>query len=190
MANAFDVNSFRALLGQGGARPNQFEVLIGGNAELSSFLVTAASLPGQTINNASVFYRGRVVKLAGDRVFAPWTTTIINDTGFTMRTFIEQWMNDIEDIENKRGYTNPQQYFSDIYVNQLDKNGAILKTYTLVGAWPTDISDVPLSFDANDQISAFSCTWQYQSFITSGGLPSGSFVSLEAGISAVVAPGG
>jgi len=166
----FDVNGFRTRLANGGARPNQFKVDLGGKAgggDLSSFLVTAASLPGQTIGTASVFYRGREVKLAGDKVFAPWTTTIINDSNLAIRSAIEQWMNDIEDNATKVGQLSPSQYFSDLIVTQLDKNGDTdIKTYRLIGAWPTDISEIPLSFDANDQLSSFTCTWNYQYFET------------------------
>lgn len=98
----FAVEQFRETL-LAGARPNLFEVEIQGAEELSNFLVTAASLPGRTIGTASAFYRGREIKLAGDMVFAPWTTTIINDSSMQMREYIEAWMNDyIEDLETRQ----------------------------------------------------------------------------------------
>ena len=165
----FSVERFRNTLADGGARPNQFQVRLGrGLDQLSPFLVTAASLPGQTIGTASVFYRGREVKLAGDRIFSPWTTTILNDSNLELRTRLEAWMNDIENLQTKGGVLNPSGYFADLIVEQLDKNGYVRKSYVLTRAWPTDISEVPLSFDANDQISAFSCTWQYQDMSISG----------------------
>lgn len=166
----FDIDQFRTALGSGGARPNQFMVeLPRGLERVSTFLVTAASLPGQTINPASIYYRGREVKLAGDRTFSPWVTTIINDTGFTIRKTIEDWMSSIEHLQLKRGEVNPGGYFGEIKVHQLTKNGGTpIRTYVLRGAWPTDISDVPLGFDANDQISSFSCTWVYQDFAING----------------------
>jgi hypothetical protein len=165
---AFEIEQFRETL-QAGARPNLFEVEIAGAEQISNFLVTAASLPGRTFGTASAFYRGRELKLAGDMVFAPWTTTIINDTSFQLREYIESWMNDyIEDLEVKTPNANedgsPAGYFGDITVRQLDKAGNPTREYRLIGAWPSDISEVPLSFDANDQISSFTCTWQYQRF--------------------------
>ena len=78
-AAQFSINTFRAKLVNGGARPNQFEVIITfpniPNVPLgtSSFLISVAELPGQTIGVAPVYYRGREVKLAGDKVFAPFT---------------------------------------------------------------------------------------------------------------------
>lgn len=165
---AFQIEEFRNQL-LAGARPNLFEVEIAGAEELSSFLVTAASLPGRTIGTASAFYRGRELKLAGDMVFAPWTTTIINDSSMQMREYIENWMNDfIEDLEVKTASSNetgePAGYFGDVTVRQLDKAGLPIREYKLVGCWPSDISEVGLSFDANDQISSFTVTWQYQRF--------------------------
>lgn len=165
---AFAIEEFRNQL-LAGARPNLFEVEIQGAEELSSFLVTAASLPGRTIGTASAFYRGRELKLAGDMVFAPWTTTIINDSSMKMREYIENWMNDfIEDLEVKTPSANetgePSGYFGDVTVRQLDKLGLAIREYKLIGCWPSDISEVPLSFDANDQISSFTVTWQYQYF--------------------------
>lgn len=169
----FNIGRFQETL-QSGIRPNLFEVILGEDPEASSLLVTSASLPGRTLGTASAYYRGREIKLAGDMTFAPWSTTIINDSSMTFRSILENWMNSrIEDLENKTAEGNPDGspagYFEDIIVNQLDKAGEIIRSYRLVGAWPSDISDVPLSFDANDQISAFTCTWQYQYFTVGEG---------------------
>lgn len=187
--SVFNVENFRTALGAGGSRPNQFQVILtapsgaplpGGFARDSSFLVTAASLPGQTIGTAITFYRGREVKMAGDRVFAPWTTTIINDTAMITRTAIENWINSMEDLQNKNGVILPRSYYGDLTVQQLDRNGGVSKVYKFLGAFPTDISEVGLSYDANDQISSFTCTWQYQDFVTTG---VGSAAPSPAGIS-------
>lgn len=173
----FNVETFRNRLANGGSRPNQFKVDLGSRvgSELSSFLVTSASLPGQTIGTASVFYRGREVKLAGDKVFAAWSTTIINDSELRIRALIEAWMQRIENNETKVTdlSQNLSGYASDITVYQLDKNGNEIRSYTLVGAWPTDISEIGLDFGSNDVISSFSCTWNYQHFIINGQSDSG-----------------
>lgn len=171
-------------MGRGGVRPNQFRVTLSfpsaaGAFDTSkmSYLVSVAELPGQTVNPAIVQYRGREVKFAGDRVFAPWTVTILNDTDFTARNAIEAWMDAMEDYSGKFGVTFPASYFSNLQVEQLDRNGAILKTYVLAGAFPVDLSPVALDFGANDQISTFTCTWQYQYFTVGGGAPGGNSVT-------------
>jgi len=175
----FNLDAFRTALGTGGARPNQFEVTLGfptGSPNIfasyqGSFLVNAASLPGQTINPATTLYRGRQVHMAGDRVFAPWSTTILNDTQFVVRNGIEQWMSMMESLELKSGQTAPEMYYADMTVKQLDRNGAVQKAYIFKNAFPTDLSEVGLSYDANDTISTFTCTWTYSHFslIDSGG---------------------
>ena len=100
MATNFSINDFRAKLGDGGARPNQFSVQIyfprdipgGGLAPATStYLVNIAELPGISIGTVPVYYRGREIKLAGDKSFAPFTCTILNDAGFSLRTAFQWW---------------------------------------------------------------------------------------------------
>ena len=172
----FNVERFKSALTNGGARPNQFMVqlsyptYVGGAAiavARSPFLVTVAELPGQTVNPAVVQYRGREVKFAGDRVFAPWTINVLNDAEMSIRTAMEQWMNGMEDNAAKVGRLQPSEYQRDLDVFQLDRNGNILKSYKLVNSFPVEVSPVALDFGANDQISQFSVTFQYQHFTTS-----------------------
>ena len=180
----FNVERFKAALTNGGARPNQFAVQLSyptyvTNQSLavarSPFLVSVAELPGQTVNPAVVQYRGREVKFVGDRVFAPWTVTVLNDSEMSIRSAIEQWMGGMEDYATKIGRMEPSSYMRDLDVYQLDRNGNILKSYKLVNAFPIELSPVGLDFGANDQISSFTVTWTYQHFTTSNN-PLGSLV--------------
>jgi hypothetical protein len=173
MAIPFNVERFKSELANGGARPNQFAVQLTFPNYVASraaaikkgpFLVTAAELPGQTIGIAPVYYRGRLVKYAGDREFAPFNCTVLNDSSFTIRTALEQWLNGIEDMQNKTGRLIPAQYQTDMFITQLDRNGVVLKSYKLLGAFPTEIGTVPLDFGSNDQMSNFPVSFQYQSF--------------------------
>ena len=181
----FNVERFKSSLTNGGARPNQFAVQLSyptyvGGAALavarSPFLVNIAELPGQTVNPAIVQYRGREVKFAGDRIFAPYTITVLNDAEMSIRNAMEQWMNGMEDLAAKFGRLQPSEYQRDLDVFQLDRNGNILKSYKLVNAFPVDLSPVALDFGANDQISQFTVTFQYQHFTTSSN-PLGSIVN-------------
>lgn len=178
MSTVFNVERFKSALTNGGLRPNQFAVQLSFPTYVSSgalavtrapFLVSVAELPGQTVNPAIVQYRGREVKFAGDRIYAPWTITVLNDSQMSIRNAIEQWMTGMEDLQTKVGRLNPAEYQRNLEVFQLDRNGNILKSYTLLDAFPVDLSPVGLDFGANDTISTFTCTWQYQSFVTSGG---------------------
>ena len=174
----FNVERFKSALTNGGVRPNQFAVQLSfptyvtGAAQAvqsAPFLVNVAELPGQVVNPAIVLYRGREVKFAGDRTYAPWTITVLNDSQLSIRNAIEQWMSGMEDLQSKIGRLNPAEYQRNLQVFQLDRNGNTLKSYTLLDAFPIDLSPVGLDFGANDTISSFTCTWQYQSFTTTTG---------------------
>mgnify|MGYP006279305425 CR=1 FL=1 len=182
----FNVERFKSALTNGGARPNQFAVQLSfptyvtGQAlavARAPFLISVAELPGQTVPPAVVQYRGREVKFVGDRVYSPFTMTIINDADMSLRNAIEQWMAGMEDYANKFGRLQPSEYQRDFQVMQLDRNGNILKQYNIVNAFPTEISPIALDFAANDQISSFSVTFQYQHFTTSNN-PLGSLVNV------------
>ena len=181
----FNVERFKSALTNGGARPNQFAVQLSFPTYVAAqsiavarapFLVNIAELPGQTVNPAIVQYRGREVKFAGDRIFAPYTITVMNDAEMSIRNGMEQWMNGMDDYAEKFGRLQPSEYQRDIDILQLDRNGNILKSYKLVNAFPVDLSPVALDFGANDQISQFTVTLQYQHFTTSSN-PLGSIVN-------------
>ncbi|CAB5221927.1 tail tube protein [uncultured Caudovirales phage] len=181
----FNVERFKSALTNGGARPNQFAVQLSFPTYVASqslavarapFLVSVAELPGQTVNPAIVQYRGREVKFVGDRVYAPWTITVLNDAEMSIRTAFEQWMGGMEDYATKVGRLQPSEYQRDMQVFQLDRNGNALKSYNIVNAFPVDLSPVALDFGANDQVSSFTVTFQYQHFTTSNN-PAGGIVN-------------
>ena len=93
------VDDFKSKLRGGGARPNLFKATVnfpgyaGGDVELTSFLCKTAQLPSSIMNVMEVPFRGRQLKIAGDRTFEPWTVTILNDTDFSIRNAMERWMN-------------------------------------------------------------------------------------------------
>ena len=169
----FSINQFRAELKNGGVRPNQFAMSItfpqavpnsSSLNRTSSFLVNVAELPGVSIGTVPIYYRGRELKLPGDKSFAPFTCTILNDTDFSLRAGIEGWMNLIENNINKQGYTDPALYLSTISISQLDRSGNTLRNYMMYGAYPNDIGAVGLDFSANDQLSTFQVAFQYQHY--------------------------
>ena len=188
----FNVERFKSALTNGGARPNQFAVQLSfptyvAGAALAvaraPFLVSVAELPGQTVNPAIVQYRGREVKFVGDRVYAPWTITVLNDAEMSIRTAMEQWMGGMEDYATKTGRQQPSDYQRDMQVFQLDRNGNALKAYNIINGFPVDLSPVAVDFGANDQISSFTVTFQYQHFTTSNN-PVGSIVDFGRALGA------
>ena len=169
MAN---INDFKAKLAGGGARPNQFKVTmpfpgysqVGGEIEELAFLCKITQLPAMTVGPITVPFRGRQIKIAGDRTYADWTITVINDTNFKLRNAFERWQNGINNATDGEGLTNPADYQVDAFVDQLDRNGATIKSYTLRGAYPIDIAQIELDYGNNDTIEEFQVTFNYQYF--------------------------
>jgi hypothetical protein len=173
-----DISQFKGLLGAGGARPNQFRVilsfpqLVGANIGEASLLVTGAALPASNVNPTLLQYRGREVKLAGERVFDPWTITIVNDTEFKLRRPFERWMNLMNNLVTNRGETRPSSYQTEITVTHLDRNDVPLQTYILADAFPINMSEIALQYGQNDVVEEFTVTFQYQHYTTfAGGRP-------------------
>lgn len=164
-----NVSEFQQQLQGQGARASLFEVQLAfpgtvagrGNAELKSrFMVRATSLPGSSVSIMPVFYQGREVKLAGDRTFDTWGTTVINDEDFAIRTSIEDWMQQINAHEgNIRSLT--QYKTPEMTVSQLNKQGQAIRTYTFVNVWPTDLAPIDLDWGNQNVIEEFTCTWSY-----------------------------
>jgi len=162
------IEDFKSKLRGGGARPNLFKATVnfpgyaGGDVELTSFLCKTAQLPASIIANLDVPFRGRQLKIAGDRTFEPWTVTIINDTDFSIRNAMERWMNGINAHSANTGLTNPVDYQADLVIEQLDKDSSILKTYNFRGCFPTNVGAIDVSYETNDAIEEFTVEFQVQ----------------------------
>jgi len=199
------ITNFRDRLVGGGARPNMFEVnitlpeQIAPNGDISQdmrFLVKGAEIPAAVIGNIPVPFRGRVLPVAGDRTFNPWTVTVINDAQFNIRDAMEQWSNLINDLQFDVGDINPADYQTKAEVFQLSrqsqgsggqsagKGGEIiqtLRTYNFEGIYPTEVSAIALDYGATDQVEEFQVTFNYLFWTTDlPGLPKG-VESISAG---------
>jgi len=151
------ITDFKSKLTGGGARANLFEVVMTfpdsaqpGTVVLDKirFLAKAANLPASNVAQIEVPFRGRVLKIAGDRTFDTWTITVINDTDFSIRSAFENWMNKMNRVSDNTGLTNPADYQSDAYVYQLDRNGGTLRQYHFYDIFPTQVTPIELSYDA------------------------------------------
>ena len=169
MAN---INDFKAVMQGGGARANQFQVTMpfpgysttGGETRVMSFLTRASNLPGMTLGEIAVPFRGRQVYIAGDRTFETWTTTVMNDTDFLIRNAMERWMNGINALSDNSGLSNPSDYQVDAFIDQLDRAGQVIKSYTFRGIFPQTIAPIEVAYDTNDAVEEFEVTYRYQFF--------------------------
>jgi hypothetical protein len=171
---AFNVAEFRANMIGDGARPNLFSVslvfpTLAENGALAgqkvNFMAKAAQLPGSTIGTVPVFYFGREMKFPGNRTFADWTLTIINDEDFAIRNSLESWMNAINShATNVRSgaAASSTGYSVDASVTQYGKTGNELKKYNFVGMFPLDLAPIDLDWGSNDAIEEYTCTFAYQ----------------------------
>ena len=197
------ITNFRDRLVGGGARSNLFEVNItlpdGVFGELDvdadmRFMIKAAEIPASNIGNIPVPFRGRVLPVAGDRTFDPWTVTIINDQKFNIRDAMEQWTNLINDLQFAGGDINPADYQTKAEFFQLGRNAKnaatdeigsrgipILRQYNFEGIYPNTVSSIPLDYGATDQIEEFQVTFNYLFWTVEGGLGTNANNSQTAG---------
>lgn len=184
------IDKFKKQLKGGGARSNLFEVAFGvdpggsftfpfGDTVSSddNMMIKAAGLPASTITEIPVAFRGRTLKVAGDRTFDVWTITVINDTDFKWRNIFERWMNYIVKVSDGSGTIDPSQYQTDVIVSQLSRgaytglnqkgsasstNIDILRTYKIHGVFPTNVSQIDVSYNNENEIEEFTVDLQVQ----------------------------
>ena len=191
MAETRTLSQFKSKLAGGGARPNLFEISIptfptaiaeawspGDDNEngMFKFLAKATSLPASNLGNIEIPFRGRTLKVAGDRTFDDWTVTIINDEDFKLRTAFERWSNVISRLDDATGVTNPSSYMTDGFVQQLGRGptantgsndggeSSVLRTYKFFDVFPVTVAEIALSYDTTDTLEEFDVTFRYQYF--------------------------
>jgi hypothetical protein len=184
-----NVSQFLQTIGQG-VKPNMFLIDVQfpanlakqtADQNLTNLLCKSAALPGSNLGVIEVPFRGRTVKIAGDRTFDTWTATFFNDKDFKLRSFFEQWANSINTHEGNTAplFTpnNSSGYMADLGVKQLEKDssveGAILRSYSLKYCFPTNVSQIDVAYDSNDQIEEFTVEFQYSYFTAEGGTRQG-----------------
>ena len=191
------LDAFKGRMIGGGARPNLFECELFFPADAipentssdeledkSRFLVKAAQLPASNITPIQIPFRGRNLKIAGDRTFDPWTVTVINDSKFNIRDAMEQWSNKINDLQFDVGDISPSNYQTKAEVFQLSRGGKtssasstggetinVLRTYNFEGIYPSVVSSIPLDYGATDSIEEFQVTFNYLFWTVGNGLP-------------------
>ena len=171
----FGVSNFKAGLIKGGARPSLFQVEllfpqvtgIKQPTVKSKFLVKGTTIPSSTIGSYDVFFHGKAIKVAGDRTFDTWETTIINDEDYGIRIAIEQWMDLIAEhklnIRNTKLKTKEGEaadYKQSLKVTQFSKSGRDIHHYHFLGAFPTALSTIALDWGSSE-IEEYTCTWTY-----------------------------
>ena len=140
---------------------------------LGGFQVKAAQIPASTVGVIEVPFRGRMLKIAGDRTFEPWSITVHNDTAFRLRSWFEKWMEAIQLYDENAteidygsavgtASTDYLRYMKDMKVTQLDRRGNAVRSYKFYDCWPSSVSSIDLDFGSNDAIEEFTVELQVQ----------------------------
>ena len=158
---------------QGGVRANLFRCTVAppthreGVEKMFSFHCKGTSVPASTIGNIDVPYRGRQLKVPGDRTFADWTTTVFNDRGMYLRGVFEEWMAMMQDHwENKSANMNP---YGTGTVEQLARDGTTIRTYNITSMYPTEVAAIDVAWDSNDAVEEYSITFAVNHWIAGKG---------------------
>jgi hypothetical protein len=173
---AFNVNQFAGALKAGGARSSLFEVQItnpiNGAADAQvPFMCRAAQIPASTLGVIPVPYFGRQIKVAGNRTYADWTVTIMNDEDLAIRNSMEQWSHAINSAQGNlrtAGGSAPSLYKANAQVTQFAKTGEVLRVYQFVGLFPSDVSTIDLGWE-NEGVQEFSVTFSFDYWEVIGG---------------------
>ena len=183
------ISEFKSRLLGGGARPNLFEVELTTlpasvtfpwQAERFGFLCKAAQMPAQTIASIEVPFRGRQFKVAGDRTIENWSITVINDEDFLFRNAFEEWTQQIANLDDNMGSTNPSSYMVNAKVYQLGRGATqasttnagdanvVLKEYEFIDIFPISVGAIDLSYDSGDTIEDYTVEFAVQSYNVTG----------------------
>ena len=195
---ATKLSNFISDIGQG-VKPNMFIVDIAfpsevagaaDDADMVNLLCKSAALPASNLGVIEVPFRGRTVKIAGDRTFDTWTATFVNDKEMKIRAYFEQWLEQINTHEtNNAPLFTPSLtdgYVRNLKVKQLEKNatesGSVLRQYELYYAFPTNVSQIDLAYDSNDQIEEFTVEFQYSYWKVNTGTTQNGATEVKTGI--------
>ena len=174
------IEDFKAVLQGGGVRPTMFEVemtfpeTVVPDPTLATnegtFLIKAASLPGSNVGVINVPFRGRQLKVSGDRTFADWSITVVNDVSFGLRKAFEEWSERIQNHNYALGSNTLNDYFASAIVRQLDRDGQQLRAYRFEGIWPSVVGEIGLDFNSTDTVEEYDVQFnvQYWSAADSG----------------------
>jgi len=173
----FNISSFKENgLVYGGARPSLFNVFMSVPAGIGidnvsvdkfRFVCKTAELPESNVGSIDIPYFGRRIKVAGERNFADWAVTVMNDEDFSVRAMFEAWSNAINRmVANVRDPNiSTEQYKVDLEVIQYAKDGSTIRSYQLIGAFPTQIGAIGLNWESQNAIEEFGVNFSYDYWV-------------------------
>ncbi len=172
MAYPRSIEEFKAVLQGGGVRPTMFQVEMTfpdavvidptQSTQEGTYLIKASNLPASNVGVINVPFRGRQLKVSGDRTFDDWAVTVTNDVSFNLRKGFEKWSELIQNMNYALGANVLDDYFATAIVRQLDRDGNQLRAYKFEGIWPSTVDAIDLSFDSTDTVEEYGVTFNVQ----------------------------
>ncbi len=160
-----NISGFVNAFSGGGVRANLFVVTgnIPGYADNRSisFLCKSAQIPASSLGQIEIPYRGRKIKLPGDRTFADWSITIISDANMALRAAFEHWSARFNSHTANDTVNNFMTLMPLWSVTQLLRDGNPLRTYSFQGCFPSEVGSIELGYENNDSVAEFPVTLQY-----------------------------
>ena len=176
---------------RGGVRPNLFSVehkfpagvtapSIQGaeGGKIVPYLCKSAALPATNVGTVELPFRGRVIKVPGDRTYETWTSTFYMDDSFALRGAYEKWIQLTNGVDTNTATADIVDTWEDITISQLDKFGGEkgtgdgslkeIRQYKLVQAFPVSVSQISVAYDNNDSYEEFDVEFAYQYHETFG----------------------
>ena len=170
---AFSIDTFTSKFLKGGALASLFKAKLlstKGTSNSTSigdfeFLCKATTLPGDTIDVATVTYMGRGINIPSNRAAVQWTTTIYNDEGMEIRNHIESWMEQLNSHRTNVRAANKiriNSYTGTLEVQTFGKegHGNLKKSYEFIDAWPSAVGEITVDWETND-IQTYDITWEF-----------------------------
>ena len=151
------------------ARPNLFEVSI---AQMDTkMMIKTASLPATTVGVVEVPYQNRKLKVPGDRTFADWTATILNDEAYVVREALLQWQSEITGFTSFASTVDVSAAHRAITIQPLNRGGETSSHLAIVYGWPSAVGAIDLSWETVDAIQEYTVTFSVS--WDDGGIDSG-----------------
>jgi hypothetical protein len=158
----------------GGTRLNRFTAISENCTRLNRpFHMRSAQIPGAQISSIGLNWFGRTIELPGERVFEPWTFTILDDSlDEEVYSDFEAWQHAIGN-KDQNTFVNLANSFRslsggkgcDFVVKQYRADGdAVEKQFKIFNAWPIQIGPIELDQAKDNQLCQFTVTFAYSHF--------------------------
>lgn len=141
------------------ARPNLFGISIPSLDRNIEYKCRAAALPAGEVEAIKVSYQNRKFPIAGDRTYPDWTITMYNDAAHSTRQQFIDWQIEAAAMGKSIYGETPDEYLRSASVNQYDRQGEVQATYNLYQIFPTNVGEVQLDWDNNNEVETFEVTF-------------------------------